>query len=260
MPTNPKRDLSEEALRCLHAVAGALHYDDDLAAGRYFTATWKTLQGEERLRLRDMINEELLAGKEKEISAHGIRRSFRFWSRDEKAGLIRFAKEVIDALDEAMGLKAVIGYGTALAVARSNDLIPHDDDVDLICVVPVEKYRTFKAAIDAISETFAGRSDLKTYGNFVGHLKFGRSPLSLDVFIAIQEGGFVSSIPGPRKTISIKDILPARTIELFGVEIAAPRDQEAYLSKVYGKNWRTPDPIFGHNWGTDKFTDLIESR
>ena len=249
--------MSDEAQQCFNSVAGALQDGDEATAFQIFVATWKTLSYDERRHLRDVINSELLSNKEREISAHGIFRTFRFWTVHEKAELVGFAGEVIGALRDVMGLPACIGYGTALGVARSNDLIAHDDDVDVVVAVPFDDYPTFKAGLGGIRSAFAAQPDFVNPEVFHGHMKFARASLTVDVFVAIQEGEHISSFPGPRKGILFKDVFPAKKIELFGASIEAPADPDTYLSKVYGPEWRTPNPLFGHNWSTEKFEDLI---
>ncbi|MCP8895359.1 hypothetical protein KYK29_10475 [Shinella daejeonensis] len=253
-------DFSQAGLKCLYTITGALQYGDEAAAIRALGASWREVPREEQLRIRDFINEHVLAEKSREMSIHGIKRTFRFWSEEEKAGLIRFAKLVIDRLQSQMGFSATIGYGTALGIAREGDLIPHDDDVDLICAIPTSVHPDFPSALTAIREAFSGKADIYTFGKHPGHLKFGQQPYALDVFVALQEGEFISSYPGPRKEILFTDVFPSKLMNVFGVEIDAPADMEAYLSKVYGPNWRVPDPMFGHKWGGLGFEDLISDQ
>lgn len=252
-------DLSAEGLKCLYTITGALQYGDEARAAATFKAAWKTVSRDERGRIRDFVNKHILHENSREISAHGIKRTFRFWSADEKGGLIRFAKSVIDRLQSQLGYSATIGYGTALGIARAGDLIPHDDDVDIICAIPSDIYPNFPSALSAIRDAFYEQSDIRVFGDHKGHLKFSQKPYALDVFVALQEGEFLSSYPGPRKCILTTDVFPSKLINVFGVEIDGPADMEAYLSKVYGPNWRVPDPMFGHKWGDVGFEDLVST-
>ncbi len=251
--------LSEQARTCFYGMSGALQYGDYEAIGKIFNSAWKTVSREERDQIREYFNRNFLFDQQRELAAHGVRRSFRFWSLEEKAEIIRFSREVIDALVSVAGADAALGYGTALAIARSKDLIPHDDDVDIICALPVSRFPTFDDALDHLANVFS-ETDLKVYGRNPSHCKFNRKHLTLDVFVKLQEDEFISSIPGPRKSILWSDVFPACEIDLFGVAIPVPRDMNAYLTKVYGENWRIPDPMFGHSWDIKPFAGLLRKN
>lgn len=253
-----RQELSKDGLDCLYTVAGALFYGDNASAAAKFRSSWRNLDKDERKSIRDLINHEILFAKELEISAHGIKRSFRFWSIEEKADVMTLAQLVIDTLKATLKFEAVIGYGTALGAARDGGLIPHDDDVDLICCVPVDSYPTIKAAKQAIRDGLSQVSGLRVFGDFSGHVKVSKGRLALDVFIAMEEGEFISSYPGPRRVILKDDVFPARPLEVYGVMVDAPCKMDEYLAKVYGADWRIPNPIFSHSWnGAKAFSDII---
>jgi hypothetical protein len=55
----------------------------------------------------------------------------------------------------------------------------------------------------------------------------------------------------------MNDMFPATQGEIFGVKVPLPADQATYLTKVYGQNWRIPDPFFSHDWRPDAYADLF---
>lgn len=249
-------DLGAQVL--VFAVVAALKMGRDDHATRMGNYGWKLgISKDDRRKVMEIINECFLAERELEWTSHGFKRSFRFWSADEKADYLDFANTVVEVLRDNLTDKVCLGYGTALALARSNDLIPHDDDIDLIIAMPVKEHRSITAAIPAV-ERCLEQHGFSAVGSYVSHRHI-RNPKgrSLDIFVGIEEDGFFSSYPGPRRKIRVADVFPTETVELYGRQCRAPRDLSAYLSKVYGPNWKEPDPNFSHDWDRKPFADLL---
>ena len=67
------------------------------------------------------------------MTAHGIRRTFRFWSQSEQEIALDVLEDARAVLAGA-GYEAFLGYGALLGLVREGGLIPHDDDLDLIAI------------------------------------------------------------------------------------------------------------------------------
>ena len=78
----------------------------------------------------------------------------------------------------------------------------------------------------------------------------------VDVFVGIFEGDVVSWYPAARRGLVRTDVFPPSSATLLGVEMAIPASPEAYLERLYGAGWRTPDPDFMHPWNRSEFADL----
>lgn len=213
---------------------------------------------QERLDLMNTFNQHLLFERELEFTSHGLKRSFRFWSEAEKAAYIDFANAVIAGLS-GLSRNVCIGYGTALAFGRSRDFIPHDDDLDLIIGLDVERYPDFAACLSAVEKTLADNG-FRVSGNYVTHRHVlpEKGGPSLDLFVGIIQDGFFSSYPGPRGVIRAADVFPAADFRIWNRTLALPRNLETYLETVYGATWRVPDPAFSHNWNKEPYADFLK--
>jgi hypothetical protein len=242
-----------------YAFVGALHLEQDARAGPLLREMWKFgMSGDLYVKIAGAANAFYLQPREREITTHGIKRTFRFWSVEEKHAYLRFCNEVIGLLRAAAGERVCVGYGGALALGRSNDLIPHDDDIDVLVALPAERFGRFAAARDHVAAGLDGH-ELRI-SNAAPNILAVHSPrlrFTLDVFVAFDEDGYFSSFPGPRRQIPMAHVFPAAAAELFGERVPVPADLEKYLAAVYGKDWRTPKPYFFHKEDRTPFSDLL---
>lgn len=88
------------------------------------------LEPEQKVKFRTLVTDRI-AGRKREWSSHGIKRTFRFWSEQEKQDYVGFSVDVVRCLQE-LNENASLGFGTVLGLVRDHDLIPHDDDADVI--------------------------------------------------------------------------------------------------------------------------------
>lgn len=248
--------LSGEVRDNAMAIIGASNiglYED---AGRLMHGMWKSgISAKQFKEFCSAIN-PVLAEDQREITIHGIYRSFRFWTIDEKVKYLTLALELTDSLREKVSPNVCLGYGTALAIARSSDLIPHDDDIDILVVLPKTRFGKFLDASRWVVECI-GEEDADVRIHEENLIHYRRGGIKVDIFVAVQEGDFVASYPGPRYGIKMADMFPARIANLFGVGIPVPFDNENYLGKVYGSDWREPNPFFSHKWDKAPYADLF---
>ncbi|MEZ0167564.1 LicD family protein [Microvirga sp. TS319] len=205
------------------------------------------------------LNARFVHPYEREVTVHGIKRSFRFWSNSEKQGYLRHCNEIIDALSAA-GIECSLGYGAVLGLIRGRDFIPHDDDLDIIAIFDQSVAHSFPLALSILSSALA-KSKFNVTGNHIAHRWVSKAGVSFfcDVFVGIKEGDFISFLPGPRREIHYADVFPPLKTKIFGHECPIPRNPFAYLEKVYGPHWETPIPGWNHSWKTDDFKDLMGS-
>ena len=202
--------------------------------------------------LRIALNQLVLAPLEREWTSHGICRSFRFWTDNQKRNYLTFTNWVIEALSDEF--LACLGYGAVLSATRDNEFIPHDDDLDLIVLIREGQAKTFQAGF---SRVFARLTNFgfKIKGDYVAHRHVCNERYFLDVFVGMEEEGYASWHPGPRKQIKVDQIFPSQEAELMGVKFPIPNDPEAYLAAVYGEDWRDPQPGWSHNFDPSPYRD-----
>lgn len=230
-------------------------------AGRYIEARaqLKALRKELPLdsarTFKQVVNAEFLMDRSLEWTAHGPLRSFRFWSHEEKVDYIEFAVEVADALTD-LTPNVAFGFGAALAVVRDHDLIPHDDDLDLVIAFEPHEATTLPQA-HALLEDFLRARGFTVSGEFFSHRHVGRGALKkIDVFCGLFEGDRVSWYPGVRRGLARETMFPTTRAELLGVEVPLPARPQEYLATVYGTGWNSSDPGFKHSWKKADWRDL----
>ncbi len=210
--------------------------------------------------MRLAANPDLLAARQREWTAHGIQRSFRFWTEDEKRAYVRYAVDVARDL-ESLTPNVCFGFGAALAVVRENDLIPHDDDLDLIVAFEPHEAGNLPEALARVAEHLTPLG-YAVSGEFFAH-RHVRSPgrgKKVDVFVGLIEGDEVSWHPSPRSMLHRADVFPVSTGSVFGIDVPLPAEPEVYLASQYGPEWRIPDPNFKHNWGRSRFDEQGRRR
>ncbi|SKB09701.1 hypothetical protein [Aeromicrobium choanae] len=215
----------------------------------------KKIPEEDRLAFVAAVNDGVLLRRSLEWTAHGPTRSFRFWSDEEKVDYVRFTASVAEALRE-LTPHVCFGYGAALAVVRDGDLIPHDDDLDLIVAFEPHEAATLPEAHARVEEFLRGRG-FAVKGDFFGHRHVASAPgrKSVDVFSALFEGDRIAWYPGTRGALHRSTMFPPSQGDLLGVPCPLPAHPAEYLETIYGPGWSTPDPGFRHRWRKKDFAD-----
>lgn len=204
---------------------------------------------------RDALNECLLPARGLEWTAHGPQRPFRSWSEQERLDYVRDSVEVVGAL-RSLTPDVCLGFGSVLSVVRDRALIPHDDDLDIIVGFDPDRAPTLAAAMRLV-EAHLRPLGFEVSGPFVAHRHVRRPGRKrVDVFVGLFEGEAVSWYPAARGGLSRDIVFPPSSAVLLGVECPIPARPEAYLERVYGPGWRTPDPHFSHAWNRSAYADI----
>ena len=191
------------------------------------------------------INEAVLLPRRREVSSHGIKRTFRFWTEAEQAAAVERLQAPRAAL-VAAGHEVFLGYGALLGFVRDGALIPHDDDLDLI-VLQDESQPGGVAAMAAILAASGFKTEAKSPFNLHVH-RAGQPGTVCDLFLARREGEAAVFHPARQPRVPLAAILPLRPTQMFGHPIAVPANVFVVLEAFYGPGWRKPDPNFFHEW------------
>lgn len=212
----------------------------------------KPLDMESQRIVRNFFSRNVLRDLQKEWTGHGITRTFRFWPHAQKTEYLRFAMRVLDALNQKY--EAVLGYGSVLSIIRDNDLIPHDDDLDIVVALPANDIESYKFELERL-DSYLSEAGFSVRGDYLAHRHASDGRFMVDVFLGLKEEEFVSWHPGPRKKILIRDVFPHSIATMFGVDCRIPGNSEAYLAAIYGENWRTPIPGWTHDFDPKNYAD-----
>ncbi|HVI28791.1 hypothetical protein [Hansschlegelia sp.] len=207
--------------------------------------------------IRKVVNDQILLPREVEWTTHGVTRSFRFWSAEEKVEYLKDANQLVADLRDITP-DVCLGFGSVLSIVRDRDLIPHDDDLDIIIAFPKSVAAKFSEGLKIVSEHLSARG-YSVKGNYVSHRHVSlRGAKAVDVFVGVyEEGERVTWFPGPRAVFSRSDVFPPVDVPLFEVPCAVPRNPFLYLEKIYGPDWAVPKPRWHHKWDRASIADLL---
>jgi hypothetical protein len=231
-----------------------------VVAGSYASARQAfdaaALSPESRRMFRSVVTEDLLVPRSLEWTVHGPQRCFRFWAEQEKRDYVQFAADVAQAL-AGLTPHVCFGFGAALCVVRDGDLIPHDDDLDIIIGFDPDEAANLPAGLKRVEDHLRPLG-YTVSGNFSAHrhVRLG-SGKHVDVFVGLFEGDTISWYPGTRGALDRQTMFPVSEGSLLGVPCRLPRSPLRYLEVLYGPGWRTPDPGFQHTWDRSAYADLV---
>lgn len=237
-------EFKEQAQHILSLVADRQHAEAKTAL--------EDFPREHRSALRSLASRTILFERELEWTAHGINRTFRFWSEARKKTYIAFVTELCRTLGERY--EASLAFGTVLGIVRGNELIPHDDDADIIVLAQSDNPNAFKRELIEVHEYLVA-AGFDVRGDNLGHRGVHRDGFHCDVFLGKREGEFVSWYPGPRRELRYHDVFPTQTVGFLDHPAQIPADPEAYLAVNYGPDWRTPDSNWTQNYDPKRYAD-----
>ena len=147
-------------------------------------------------------------------------------------------KEIKQVLEQ-MGVVFLLGSGTCLGATRDKNLMPWDDDIDLLSVLGVNGLT--EATVDAVADT------LRAKGYFIREFTMANSKafatvknyvrISLECVRIVNDSIYL--FPGGFKIPSTMFTEP-KDIEFLGEQFLVPNPPEDYLRLKYGEEWMIP--------------------
>lgn len=242
----PTRALPGQTIADLARILTQIHLRDDESIRKDLSSL--DLSADDKAAFKDRVN-RWLAGQQREWNTHGISRTFRFWSEQEKQDYVGFAADVARSLRDLTD-NVCFGFGSVLAVVRDHDLIPHDDDADVIVGFEPGQAPTLADGRRLIRECLADHGYTVTAKNRFAHHFVWRPTggQKLDAFAGIFEGDDIAWYPGRRAALTRDMVFPPTYQTLLGHPCPVPRQPEMYLERIYGPNWQLPERYFRHRW------------
>lgn len=207
--------------------------------------------------IRSAVTREVLDAMQLDWNHHGIRRTFKYWSTREKVKYIKTANHFIGRMAKELSPHVCLGFGSVLSLVRDQDLIPHDDDLDIIIAFDRDDCPTVTEGFHRLVEFAARHGYRLREPSPKSHRQFIREgSRKVDVFVGLIEEGRVSWYPQKRRSLAQSDVFPPIRASMLGVECLIPRNPLRYLEAVYGPRWSKPDPFFKHDWRTREYEDI----
>lgn len=189
-----------------------------------------------------------------EVGSHGVSRTFRFLDFQTKAGLLARTLKLSRTLD-TLGYRSCLAYGTVLGLVRDDDLIPHDDDVDLHAILPTPPAGDdLKAALRTASESLC--KELREHGwtvvDLQSHVQVRHeadfNTFAIDVFPSFEQPGELLTCVNHKGPVGSSARFQIGERRFGRLRLPMPAEAELYCQGVYGRSWRTPISHYNHSW------------
>ena len=182
------------------------------------------------------------------FTQHGINKNLsKQFSQDNIQNILDEINSLSNLLKEKFEVEHYIDSGTMLGAVRNGKFIEHDDDLDTAYISKENNY------INIWAESLMIRNYLNTFDKYnissrmpgLFHLKVtGKVKFKVDIFIGWFEDIDYFKFPSKPSTLTKKDMLPLKKINLHGKSLNIPNDYEKVLEHMYGEGWRIPDPSY----------------
>ncbi len=169
-------------------------------------------------------------------------------------------KELIKFFKTHCGVHAYMCYGTLLGAVRENNVIGHDNDIDIAYIskystMPEIRQELYYIAAVLIKHNMLGKIWINKKGvlhptvkdlelNFAGqmHVRTPDDLLYIDVFSSWTIKNKFYLAPHLYGEIDTSQIVPFASEKIRDIDMVAPKNSKLILEHLYGKGWITSKP------------------
>lgn len=135
-------------------------------------------------------------------------------------------------------LEFILFFGTLLGAVREHDFISHDEDIDI--VLPITDLERFKDILFILRENGFEVVRFERRG-FMSIMRKGEY---IDIYFFTPYAKDRRLATCICELCEVKYINNTTQIEFQGESYTVPKESEDLLNFLYGKDWRTPIPMF----------------
>lgn len=154
--------------------------------------------------------------------------------------LRRMARETIDIFNN-QGVDYWVDYGTLLGIVRENDIIEHDNDVDICVMNTPENHILLHKAFTQLSQKEKGRYIFSTepWGAYRIRILYNGMNFDYftDIYLVNKEGDMYKD---PTGKIPCSLVGKKTRISWNGLDVSAPEKIHESLLWRYGRDYMTP--------------------
>lgn len=176
---------------------------------------------------------------------------------NDQTFLAAYAK-VRTFFQDELGRELFLSYGTLLGCYRDGKLIPGDDDFDISFVADATSPDDLKKeGRNVIEALLRGGYDVRVaMDGRMFHLRVDSVVIDVNPFWFYN--GRAWAFDGHNLTRDV--FYPANNIRVYGMDVAVPRDTEAFLAENYGPEWRVPRSDFQYHRDKSDVRTLRRAR
>lgn len=168
-----------------------------------------------------------------------------------KIEYLNFMDDIFKTLRE-MKLKPLLAYGSLLGAVRDSSFIPHDDDIDILCLLSATCIEELMIEREILITRLKERNfDIEVVPNCMNfHIKRKSEDLRLDIFPSWESEGevYLHMEKMNIRPINYSILYPESEVILYQRKYPSPNNSAAFLRERYGESWSISDRFFEWPW------------
>jgi len=180
-------------------------------------------------------------------------------SKEYKTSLVKAIKKLDLIYKSEFGIQLFLTYGTLLGAVRENNFIGHDFDVDLSYIsryeegyeIAEESSKILNAIInDDIEDVKFSKGHFAQYKVIV---KVDSFKFTIEIFTSFFKANKFFQYFWIGGDFEKRNVWPLSQMVFKDETFFVPNNKEAFLERIYGVNWKVPNPNFSYDMSAVNF-------